>query len=90
MAVSYVKKSATDVIDYQVDYTNWLADGDTLASAVVTVPAGITLVSSANDTTAVTARLSGGTDGERYEVPCQATLADGQKKTHVINVTIGD
>jgi hypothetical protein len=81
---SKVSKDPDDIIDYQIDFTNWLADGDTISSSTVSAPAGITLVSSSNNTTAIAARLSGGTLGTTYVVPCQATLADGQKITHTL------
>lgn len=90
MAIEARIKDAADVIDYEFNYSRWLVDTDTVASAVVTVPSGITLVSSANDTTSVTARVSGGTTGTTYLIECLATISDGQKKSKSLNLTIRD
>ncbi len=61
-------KDPDAVLDYSIDWTTWLA-GDTLATSVWTVPAGITKDSETNTTSKSTVWLSGGTAGEVYEVP---------------------
>lgn len=79
-------KDPSSVLDYQFDWaaqsnntglTNWLEDGETIVSHVVTVPDGITLVSSAiiNNGTTVVIWLSGGTNGTDYPINCKITTA---------------
>lgn len=78
-------KDPDAVKDYKFDCSLWL-DSDTIASHSVTVPAGITLDSSANDSTSVTAWLSGGTAGSSYRITCRVVTAGG--RTDDVTVTI--
>lgn len=77
-------KDPSAVLDYQFDWaaednntglTNWLAEGETIVSHSVTVPDGITLVSSSivNNGTTVLFWLSGGDNGVDYSVNCRIT-----------------
>ena len=70
-------KDKDSVLDYVFDAETWL-NGDTISSASVTVPTGLTLDSESNTTLTVTAWLSGGTKGERYKVVCQVVTAGGR------------
>lgn len=71
-----IRKDQNATLDYIFDWTAWLADiTDTIASALVTVPAGITLSSTTNTTLKVTAWLSGGTVGAEYAIQCRITTA---------------
>ena len=62
-------------LDYQWDWSDWLDSGDEIASAVFTVPSGLTNVSNSKTTTTATIWLSGGTAGETYEIACEITTA---------------
>jgi hypothetical protein len=75
-------KDPEEILDYQFDWaaldnntglTNWLEVGETILDHTVTVPAGITLVSSEliNTGTTVLFWISGGTDGTDYEIECE-------------------
>ena len=56
------------ILDYTVDWTDWLASGETISTSTWTLPSGITEQSSTNTTASTTVWLSGGTDGDTYEV----------------------
>jgi hypothetical protein len=78
-------KDPDAVLDYQFDWSAWLA-GDTIASHAVTVPTGLTLVSSSNSSTAVTVWLSGGVAGVSYPVTCHIVTAAGREDDRTITI----
>lgn len=65
-------KDPDATLDYQLDWSDWLATGESIASATVTVT-GATLVSSSYTTTTVTAWIRGGTAGERARIQYRIT-----------------
>lgn len=67
MSLSWPPKDPDEVLDYVVDWSFRLED-DTIATSVFTVPAGLVKDSDSNDDTTATVWLSGGTEGERYEI----------------------
>jgi len=71
-------KDPLATLDYTVDWSAWLATGDTLASVVWTVPTGLTKTTSSNTTTAATIWLSGGNVTVTYNVTCDITTVDGR------------
>ena len=74
----WIKKDPQAVLDFDVDWSvafdSWL-NGDTIASVVWTVAAGLTLNSQANTTTVAKVWLSGGAAGTTYSVACKITTA---------------
>ena len=87
-----IQKDADSVLDYKFDWaaltngtgrTDWLASGETISTAVVTVGAGLTKDSdSITDTnTSVTVWLSGGTDQTEYTVACKITTDSTPART---------
>ena len=77
MAMTEYTKDAGAVLDYAWNWATWL-DTDEIASHTVTVPTGLTLDSSTNTATAVTAWLSGGTEGSDYTVACEIVTDAGR------------
>lgn len=77
MAGQFVKDPQA-VLDYQWDWSLWLAVGETISTATVTVPTGITLASSTSTTTTVTAWLSSGTVGADYTITCHIVTNQGR------------
>lgn len=71
-------KDPDAILDYQFDWSVWLAEGETIASAILDVPAGLTLDSQDDTNTTVTAWLSGGTVDEGYRVVCNITTSEGR------------
>ena len=86
MAQTFLKDPDA-VLDYKWDWSSWMATGDTITSYTVTPSTGLTLDSDVNDTTSVTAWLSGGTADQTYTVLCQIVTADG--RTDERTITIG-
>lgn len=73
-----ISKDPDAKLDYTFDWTPWLDDvADTIATAVVTVPTGLTLelqaITGANKK--VVAWLSGGTPNQTYPVKCKITTS---------------
>jgi hypothetical protein len=76
------------VLDYTVDWSDWLVAGDTIISRVVTAPAGITKNSDSFTTTTVTAWMTGGTVGSRYEIIYHVTTANGRQDDRTLTLNV--
>ncbi len=78
MKLGKTEKQPADVLDYDVDYSAWLRDNETLSQASVTVsPEGLVLDAQAVANPIVKVWLSGGTAGGRYKVEVTATTSMG-------------
>lgn len=77
-------KDPNAILDYQWDWADWLAVGETISTAVFTVPTGLTLSSQSNTTTTATAFLSGGTVDDGYKVTCRITTNQGRTEDRSI------
>ncbi len=85
-----IPKGTADSLIYTIDWSQWLNTGDSLATSLMVVPTGLTLVSQANTTTTSTAKISGGTIGTAYTVTCTITTtvsAETKADTFVLQVT---
>lgn len=73
-------KIPAEVKDYGVDFTDYLASGQTIENANVTwtVPSGITKASQAVSGSTVLARFSGGTADENYTIVVTAITSAGE------------
>jgi len=71
-------KDPDSIIDYGVDWSNWLATGETITSSAWIVPAGLTNDSDSNTSTATAIFLSGGTSGTTYELTNRVTTSGGR------------
>lgn len=74
-----ITKDPDAVLDYAVDFTEWLKplDGDTIASHEVIVT-GVTLTQSAHSNTAVVFWVSGGTVGQPASAVVRITTYAGR------------
>lgn len=86
-------KDPNAVLDYRVDWSSWLAGGETISTSAWTVPTGITEVNDAghptsSTTTTATIWLSGGTDGTRYRVTNRITTSQGRTEDRSIYVSV--
>jgi hypothetical protein len=84
---SYIEKHASATLDYQFDWTDWLAN-DTIKAYTVTVSSGLTKVSDTEVSGVITVLLSGGTAKQHYAVVCAIETNAGriENKTVVIRV----
>lgn len=80
----FIRKDPNSVMDYYIDYTSFLASGDTISTQTTTVDSGITLDSSSIVTgdKKVKMVLSGGVVGTAYTVKVTANTTDGLTFVH--------
>lgn len=64
-------------VDFQTDWTDWLA-GDTISASSWVVPSGITQYSTSNTTTTATIWLISGSEGRDYAVVNRITTTGGR------------
>lgn len=83
----YIPKDPDAVLDYHLDWEDWLA-GDTISAAAWTLPSGITKDSQAETDTVATIWLSGGSPGNRYFVKCHITTAAGREEDRTFRVDV--
>ena len=70
MTLVAYSKHPTEILDYELDWSDWLSEGETITSYTVTADTGITKEADSKTGNIVTIWLSGGTAGERYVVTC--------------------
>jgi hypothetical protein len=89
MAAAFTKDPAAR-LEYTWDWAPWLAGtGDTISSATVAVPPGLTAVEALTVTdTLVTQRVEGGELGATYKLVCQITTSSGLIDERTIDLTI--
>lgn len=90
--MAYVK-DPSDKLDYAVDWTAWLSEGETIASTEWTVETGLTKMSSpaATDTAnPAVVWLEGGDDGEDYTVACKITTNQSRVVERSFTVQVRD
>lgn len=77
-------------LDYTWDWRPWLAAiNDTVSTATVFVPEGLTAVdATVIDDGLVTRRVEGGTVGETYKMVCRITTTGGLIDEKTIHLTI--
>ena len=80
-------KDPSGDLDYTVDWSLWLA-GDTISTATVTVPTGLTLGTVSHTATAVTAWISGGTVGSSYTVEFEIVTTGGRTDSRSVTLSV--
>jgi RNA-binding protein YlmH len=81
-------KDPHDVIDYSIDWSNWLQGDDTVLLSEWLVPDGITMDLELSDTTSATIWLSGGTTGTEYQLTNRITTAQGRQRDRTITIRV--
>ena len=78
-----VQKTPSDLLDYDIDFSEWITDSDTITTVVAEVipSGGLTVASTSVSTPIVKAWLSGGVSGESYEVKVTVSTLSGRVKT---------
>lgn len=76
MAIEKKAKQPNDVIDYPIDFSEWLAErpGYSIDTYTVTADAGITVVAHLRTGAIITVFLGGGTNGTTYKITVRATM----------------
>jgi hypothetical protein len=62
------RKDPDAVLDYSIDWSDWLTGSEVITVSTWTVPSGITKDSDSNDDTQTVIWLSGGTAGNTYKI----------------------
>ena len=83
-------KSPVAKLDYSVDWSDWLADGETISEHDWTVPTGLTEVSASELGGVCTVWLSGGTVGTTYSVRNEITTSAGREDARTIKITVAN
>ena len=76
------------VLDYPVDWSDWLPEGDTIESATVTAEVGVTVGTVDVTSPVVTAWISGGTVGATYDVTYHIVTAEGREDDRSITLVV--
>lgn len=79
------KQDADDKLAYTWNFRRFLK-GDSIVNFSITT--NLTVVVATNDTSTVTAILSGGASGQSYDVLCHIIAASGQEKDATIQLTL--
>lgn len=74
-------KDPNAVLDYTVDWTDWLSGGEKIATSTWVVPAGITQDSVSKTLTTTTIWFSGGTVGSTYRITNRIVTDAGTPRT---------
>lgn len=91
MNIGSFSKQAVEVLDYDVDYSDWLTPGDNVLSADTQVePQGLTVDAVFVNDPRIKIWLSGGADGATYKLTVTTHTADGRVKQDEIKIKIKD
>jgi len=88
MALQKFTKQPNDVLDYDVDFSDWMVSGDEVDGVTVSADAGVTVDSYAFTDEIVKVWLSGGTDGETYKITVLATTEGGRSKEQEFRIKV--
>lgn len=83
-------KDPDALLDYSVDWSSWLADGETLDTVEWIVEDGLTNAASSATGAVATIWLSGGTVGATYRVTCRVSTSAGRVDDRSFAVRVGE
>lgn len=91
MNLGNFSKQPVEIIDYDIDYSEWLTPGDNVqAASVEVVPVGLTVESTFINDPRIKIWVSGGATGTTYKLTVTATTADGRVKQDEFKVKVKD
>lgn len=82
------KKDPDEKLDFVIDWSEWLATGETISTSVWTVATGITEESDSNTTTTATLWLSGGTAGTDYTAANKITTSAARIAERTLTIRV--
>lgn len=91
---AYIDKDPYAVLDYTLDWTNWMPAGDTITTVTITAQtisgdtAPLAIDSTTNTDYLATANISGGTVGNIYNVEYKIDTTNGLKDSRNIRITV--
>lgn len=77
-SLTWPSKDPQEVLDYTLDYSGRIPAGDTIVQSSWSVPSGLTAGTTNHANRQTTIWLSGGTDGQGYEITNTVTTAQGR------------
>lgn len=86
MALKKFTKDPNAVLDYTIDWSAWLPDGDVLTDATATATSGIEVDSVSRTTNLTTVWVSGGSSGSSYDVTVRVTTNGGRTDDRTITI----
>ena len=90
----FIEKDPYAVLDYSLDWTNWMPTGDTISAITITAEtisgdaAPLAIDSSTNTNYIATANISGGTAGNIYNVEYKITTTNGLKDSRNFRIKV--
>lgn len=86
------QKRPADVLDFDVDYEDWLTDDDTITTVTTSVsPSGELVVDSVQVSNPdVKVWVSGGNNGSTYDIEVTAATTGGRVKVECFKVRVKD
>lgn len=75
-------------LDWQVNWSDWLAEGESISSAIFTVDDGLTVDSTGHDDTVATVWVSGGTAGMVYRVTNRVVTSDARTDERSFSIRV--
>ncbi len=81
-------KDPNAVLDYRIDWSDWLDVAETIDTSTWTVPSGITKDSSAASSTVATVWLSGGTADTDYDCLNRIVTSAGRTDDRTLRVKV--
>ena len=89
MSLKKFSQDPDEVLDYTLDWSDWLPNGDVITSATATGEAGLTVGATVSfTTTTTTVWLSGGTAGSEYDVSVHVVTTGGREGDRSITLQI--
>ena len=88
MALKWDAKDPDEVLDYLLDWSARIPNGDAIATSTWTVPSGITKDSDSHTETTTTIWLSGGTLDETYALTNRITTTGGRTMDQTVSIKI--
>ena len=88
----FIRKDPSAVNDYTIDYTNFLATGETISSQTTTADTGITIDSSSilSGNKKVNLIASSGTAGTTYDVKIATVTSNSMTHIHRFRIKVED
>ena len=90
----FIEKDPFAVLDYSLDWTNWMPSGDTISALTVTAEtisgdaAPLTIDSTTNTDYIATSNISAGTVGNVYNVEYRITTTNGLKDSRNFRIKV--
>ncbi|WKW35120.1 minor tail protein [Phage DSL-LC06] len=91
---TYIEKDPYAILDYSLDWTDWMPQGDTIATTTVTAEtiagdsAPLAIDSTANTNYVLTAIISGGTAGKIYNVEYRIVTTNGKRDSRNFRIKV--